>query len=274
MELTDRSNRMPDVSIVIIHYKMSGHLLKCLDSIYKQNFSCNFEVLVVNKASGDNVEKEISHRFPQVRIINHDKFGISRSRNIGVANSNGRYVLLLDADTRVLPKSLDRLVKFADSHPQAAAVGAKLISTDGTFQHSCRRFSSPLIAILRRGSFIKKILPNSEAIIKKYLLSDWDHNSTLEVDYVIGACLLIRREVMERVGLFDEHFYFGAEDEDWCYRAKRLGWKVYYVSDAVIIHEYRRKSDEKFNRLALEHLRSGVYMFAKRYINNLLNNLL
>ncbi len=253
-----------DLSVVIIHYKMKDILIRCLESVFSQSLPCQFEVILVNKESGDGTRQVVSKRFPQVRYIDHTRFGIAFSRNIGIKTSTGKYFLMLDADVAVQKGALNELVKFMDTHPEAGVAGGKLTYPDGIVQYSCRRYSSPLTMLLRRTS-LKKVFPYSNSILANYLLSKWDHSEVREVDYVIGACFLMRRKAVEEIGLLDEHFIFGCEDEDWCYRARKAGWRVYYVPKAVFIHDYRQLSNKGLNRMTFEHFKSAIHYFGKRY---------
>ena len=253
-----------DLSIVIINYKMSKLLEECLKSIFSRNFKCKFEVILVNKKSGDGTEEMVRDKFDKVKLVNHEDFGIAKSRNIGITGSKGRYVLMLDADAEVLDSSLDRMVEFMDTHKDAGCAGAKTLRPDNTLEYSCKRFYS-LITIVFRRTHLNKLFPNNR-FNRYHLMMDFNHDNVLEADWVAGACFLMRREVVEAIGLLDEKFFFGIEDVDWCYRIKRKGWKVYYIPDAKIVHHVQRTSASGFNRMTWEHFKSGLYYYRKHSI--------
>jgi len=254
---------MIDLSIVIINYRMRHMLERCLKSIYSQNFKISFEVILVNTISQDGTPEMIKEHFKDVKLINTNRFAVALSRNVGLKASSGRYILMLDADTIVLPGTFDEMVEFMDTHSDAGGAGSKTIAPDGRLEFSCRTFYT-LPVILFRRTFLGTLFPDSR-VIREHLMMDWDHNSVREVDWVAGASFIIRRETVERIGIFDEKFIFGFEDVDWCYRAKKDGWKVYYFPKGKIIHAVQRASARGFNRMAVEHLKSAFIFYRKNY---------
>lgn len=253
-----------DLSIVIINYRMGHHLGPCFKSIFTGDHTISCEVILVNKPSEDGSEK-FAEIYPQLKYVTHDKFGISVMRNVGIREAQGRYILILDADTEVMPNSLDDLVEFMDAHPEAGIAGGKTIHPDGTMEYSCKRFYSFLTILFRRTP-LGGWFPNNRWN-RWHLMLDEDHSKTLECDWVAGACFLMRRKTIDQVGLFDETFYFGFEDVDFCFRAKRAGWSVFYVPSSVIIHYVQRKS-LGFNQFSWEHLKSGLRFWWKHYVRH------
>lgn len=254
---------MIDLSIVIINYRMRHLLERCLKSIYSQDFKISFEVILVNTVSGDGTPEMVKEFFPQVRLINHDRFGVALSRNVGLKAAGGRYILMLDADTIVLPQAFDQMVEFMDSHKDAGGAGSKTLTPEGKLEYSCRTFYTLPIIVFRR-TFLGSLFPHSR-VLQDHLMMNWDHNSVREVDWVAGASFLMRKETVERIGYFDEKFVFGFEDVDWCYRAKKDGWKIYYFPEGKIVHFVQRASAKGFNRMAFEHLKSAVIFYRKNY---------
>ena len=251
-----------DLSIVIINYRMGHHLESCLSSIFSGQHNLSFEVILVNKPSGDGAET-FADQYPALKFIPSDTFGISVMRNVGIRDSRGRYVLILDIDTEVKPGTLDTLVQFMKDHPEAGVSGGKTFHPDGVMEYSCKRFYSPLTILFRRTP-LGVWFPNNRWE-RWHLMMDEDHDQALECDWVAGACFLIRRETFEQIGLFDESFYFGFEDVDFCFRAKRAGWTVRYVPSSMIVHHVQRKS-LGFNMLSWEHLKSGLRFWWKHYV--------
>lgn len=254
---------MIDLSVVIINYRMRHLLEKCLRSIYSQHFNIDFEVILVNTYSEDKTPVMVKEYFPGVQLINTSRFGVALSRNVGLKASSGRYILMLDADTIVLTKAFDEMVEFMDRHPDAGGAGSKTVTPDGRLEYSCRTFYTIPIIIFRR-TFLGSLFPNSK-VLQRHLMMDWDHNSVREVDWVAGASFLMRREAVNRIGFFDEKFIFGFEDVDWCYRAKKDGWKIYYFPQGKIVHFVQRSSAKGFNRMAFEHLKSAFIFYRKNY---------
>jgi GT2 family glycosyltransferase len=151
-----------------------------------------------------------------------------------------------------------------DRNPQVAIGGPKLVYKDGGLQLSCRPFPHPLnIAI--EGTFLKKYLPNSR-FVKEYTMEEWDHATQREVDWMYGACLIIRKEALHELGLFDPNFFYLYEDIDLCYRAKKLGWRILYVPEAVICHHLEREERSIFNRTIFVHVRSIIRYLSLDYL--------
>ncbi len=260
---------MIDLSISIVNYNAKDLLQQCLHSIFSNVDNLNIEVWVVDNASIDGSAEMVESMYPQVNLIkNSSNRGFIKANNQGLRKSNGRYVLSLNNDTIVLPGALSTMVEFMDSHPDAGAIGAKLLNPDGTLQLSCRDFPTYSAAIFNRYSLLTKLFPNNK-FSRKYLKTDWDHNDVREVDWVSGSCLLVRREVIETVGIMDEDYNMYVDDVDWCYRIWKHGWKVYYVPDAKIIH-YIGMGGTHVNppKMTIERHKSMYKFYKKHYSKN------
>jgi len=250
-----------DLSVIIVSYNVANFLIECLTSIYGAAPRISFEVLVVDNASGDGSAQMVRAEFPQVTLLaNESNYGFARANNQALRISKSRYYLLLNPDTLLNPGSLGKMVEFMDHHPDAGASGCRLVWPEGAIQPSCRTFPS-LLAIFLRGARLHKLYNKPVA---RYLMADWDHSSVREVDWVLGACLLLRREALEDVGLLDEGFFLYYEDIDLCYRLKARGWKVYYNPQIQVVHYYQRASARGIlNRATLEHIKSIFRLFKK-----------
>ncbi len=262
------------VSVVIVSYNSRSVLSPCLESLTAQSLFEHTEVIVVDNASSDGTPTMVRENHPWVKLIAGRKnVGFSRGVNIGIREAAGEYLLILNPDTVVRRDSIEKLIEFMERNPNAGIVGPKLVYHDGTLQFSCRRFYTWKVLVLRR-TFLGKIFKNSQAVAT-HLMMDFDHDSTREVDWILGACLLVRREAVESVGLLDERFFLYFEDVDWCYRMKQRGWKVFYHPDSVVIHSYARESAQSvINRSVVAHLASliryydkwnPVFYFLKKY---------
>lgn len=252
-----------EVSVVIVSYNSRAVLGPCLESLKRQSLFETTEVIVIDNASSDGTPAMVRDRYPWVRLIAGRKnLGFSRGVNIGIREARGEYFLILNPDTVVRRDSIERLVDFAERTPKAGIVGPKLIYEDGTLQYSCRRFYTWKVLVLRR-TILGKIFKNSRHLAD-HLMLDFDHESTREVDWLLGACLLVRREAVESVGLLDERFFLYFEDVDWCYRMKHKGWKVFYHPESVVVHSYARGSAQSvINRSFIAHLASLVRYYDK-----------
>jgi len=261
MPIVPTNDQTPiDLSVVLINWRMGHDLARVLPSIAGHQHKCATEILIVNKPSEDGTE-ELCEKYDWVRLITHEVFGIAEMRNVGIRAARGRYCLMLDADTEVLPGCFDALVAFMDQFPNVATCGGHTVRLDGELERNVKRFYD-LATILARRSALSRLWP-SNPWNHRHLMLDKDWTRPFHGDWVAGACFCMRRTVIEQVGLFDDRYYFGFEDLDWCWRAKRLGWKVAFNPGAHIIHKVQRKSAEGFNKLAWEHLLSGMRFWAK-----------
>ncbi len=253
-----------DLSIVIVGYNSREPLGECLASIRDHPSRASCETIVVDNESSDGTGDFIRENFPWVRLYeNAANVGLAKAVNHGIAESRGRYVLALNPDIVVTEGSLDRLIQFMDEHEDAGIAGSKLLNTDGSLQYSCRRFYTFWTLLLRR-TFLGKIFKESRAL-RDYLMLDYDHEESREVDWIIGACMFVRKRALDAVGLMDERFFLYFEDVDWCFRIWRGGWKVYYVADSVMRHRYARESARPgLSRQLLMHVMS-LFLFYEKW---------
>lgn len=224
------------LSISIVNYNAKEYLQQCLQSILASGCKSPMEIIVVDNHSDDESVHMMSEEFPTVTLIqNARNEGFIKANNKGLRASRGKYVLSLNNDTVVRPGALDSLVDFMESHPETGACGPKVLNPNGSLQNQCRRgFPTPMSAIyyfLR----LHKLFPRNEKF-GHYLMSHLDPDQVGEIDSLSGACMMVRRDVMDQVGLMDESYTMYGDDLDWCYRIKNAGWKIHYVPHAVIMH--------------------------------------
>ena len=254
----------PRLSIVLINYRYFKDLRSCIGSILESRLNFPTEVIVVNVPSNDGTEQLIeklqreSHPFISFKLLEAPEFSISGLRNRGIRKAMGNFILLMDTDLTLDPQALQNAMAFMVSHPSVGVAGFNLYHEDGSNQFNGRTFPTPL-TILARRSPLGKIFPGIE---RRHLYYDRDQNKNLEVDWVSGATMLIRREVIEKVGLLDERFRYGFEDVDFCYRVKKSGWKIYVIANATGIHREMRRSTRSL-WFAYHHLRSAALFFTK-----------
>ncbi len=252
-----------DLSIVIVTHNSLSPVGKCLRSLEQYPPGCEYEVLVVDNASGDGTPEMIRGSFPSVRLIaNDDNRGYSKGVNQAFLASSGRYFLILNPDIIVDEDSIDALVRFMDDRPGAGIAGSKLVFPDGSLQPSCRSFYTITALFLRR-TFLGRIFPRAKAL-RQHLMRDYDHAEARQVDWVIGACMIVRRDAVAEVGLMDERFFLYFEDTDWCYRMKQHGWEVWYDPGSVMVHLYERSSAKSvLSRPFLLHMLSLMRYYEK-----------
>jgi GT2 family glycosyltransferase len=256
---------MVDVTVGVITWKARKLLEDCLESLEAGLGDLPAEIVVVDNDSRDGSLEMLRENYPYVSVIaNPANLGVAPARNQIIEAARGRYVLFLDVDTRVLPGALRTLAEVMDRHPDAAIGGPKLLYRDGRLQLSCRLFPSPL-NILIEGTFLKNHFPHSR-FVKNYTMEDWHHDKLREVDWMYGACLIIRRRLLDIIGRFDEGFFYLYEDVDLCLRAKKNGFKNIYIPQAEVIHYLEREEKSIFHRRIVTHVSSIVRYLSKAYL--------
>lgn len=252
------------LSVIIVNHNGAEFLRNCLRSIYSQTPGWDFETLVIDNHS-QNQSPDILKPFPQVKtIINQANLGFAKAVNQGIKIARGEYILLLNNDTIVLPHSLEQLVNFMDSLPQAMACGGKVLNPDGSLQYSCRRFPGLSTALFNRQSLLSRVLKDNK-FSRDYLMSGWEHNETKEVDWVSACYLIMRRQAIEKIGLFDDKFFMYCEDVDWCLRAKKLGLKIYYCPQAPIIHLSKGYAGDFILKITAQH--KSMFRYYKKHLS-------
>jgi N-acetylglucosaminyl-diphospho-decaprenol L-rhamnosyltransferase len=258
-------NKTPDLSIVIVSHNHSAVLANCLASIFLCTATVSFTVIVIDNTCEDSTSEGVRADYPQVHLVrNKAAKGFAANVNCGISLcADSRYILLLNPDTECLPGLLDALVDFMDHNPDVGIAGPKLLNMDGTLQASCRRFSTPA-TILMRGLHFDSLVPHS-TLVRQYLMEEFDHHSAGDVDWVTGAALIVRRTATATIGLMDDVRYFlYSEDQDWCLRMWRAGWRVCYVPQARARHALVREGIRKpWSKAGRHQLVSALRMFHK-----------
>lgn len=242
----------PDVSVVVVTWNALPWLEQCLDSVRGR------DVIVVDNGSSDATLEVVRERYPDARVIEQDNKGMGGGNNAGMRVAEGRYFFLLNSDAWVAGDGLDRLVEFADAHPEAAVVGPLLRNTDGTLQRSVRG-EPTLWRLATEYFFIRKLAPRSRLLNPLYR-GDFAHDRIAEVDWLYGPALLVRRAAADAVGLFDEDFFMFSEEVDWMTRFRRAGWKVLFFPGAEVVHVGGASHG---GRMYVENLRGQLRFLAK-----------
>ena len=253
----------PDVSIVIVSFNVYRLLDQCLASLFATRDDLQTEVIVIDNASEDNTVSLVRAKHPRVRlIVNDTNLGFAKATNQGLQVAKGKHIFLLNPDTVVLPGTMAGLARFLDETRDAGAVGPRLLNPDGSLQPSCRSFPNLLnMAIFSFASY--DWLPRQSNPMR-HLLEGWDHSRLMAVDYVIGAALMIKRTVLEHVGLLDESFFLYGEEKDWCYRLRQAGYQTYYLPNAQVIH-FGGQSSRQVTRFAVRHLYASHERFLRMH---------
>jgi N-acetylglucosaminyl-diphospho-decaprenol L-rhamnosyltransferase len=268
---------MHELGIVIVNYKTRELLRDCLRSIYDSEGSFSFTICVVDNASGDGTPALVRREFPDVDVIaQEENRGYAFANNVGLrrlgfddragaapAPHAPPYLLLLNPDTLLPPDSLRKMLAFMERHPGCGAAGPRLVRPDGSLDRACRRsFPTPEVSFYRL-SGLSRLFPKNPRF-GRYNLSYLDHNETVEVDSVVGAFMMMRREALSSVGLLDPTFFMYGEDLDLAYRMKAAGWKVWYVADVVALHYKGESSRQRSNR-SIWNFYHAMYVFHRKH---------
>ena len=205
--------------------------------------------------------------FPQVKLIALPKnIGFSAGNNLALKLAQGRYNLLLNPDAMVFPDTLKKMIKFMDKNPVVGAAGCKILNSDGTFQLNSRRSIPTIKVSLAKLLNLDKLFPKSKTFAK-YNMTYFNPDESREVDALMGAFFMVRREAMQQVGLMDDSFFMYGEDLDWSYRFSKGGWKLWYFADAQIIHHYKKSSRQKPLQTAFVFHTAMAIFYKKHFAN-------
>jgi N-acetylglucosaminyl-diphospho-decaprenol L-rhamnosyltransferase len=243
---------MADVAVVVVTYDALPWLEQCLESVQ------GVRVVVVDNGSSDGSPDFVRERFPDVQVVEAENRGLAAGWNRGIEATDSRYVLLLNADAWLVGDSLARLLELADARPRAAVVAPRLSNPDGTLQRSVRGFPTTWrLATEYLG--LRKLAPGSSAL-NAFYAGGFDHDEVCEVEFVMGACMLIRREAIDAVGPADEDFFLFSEETDWCFRFREAGWQVVFYPGAECMHV---RGASHGGRLYRENLRGHLRFLRK-----------
>jgi hypothetical protein len=223
----------PLVSVIVVSYNTRAMTLECLRTVYAQLEGTAAEVIVVDNASTDGSADAVRQAFPAARLIaSLRNLGFGAGNNLGFREARGKYFLLLNTDAFPRPGSIAALVEYLEAHAEAGVIGPRLLNKNETLQRSCFPFPTPGRAWLE--NLWLSALLSRHPVFGDY--RKWPHDSDREVDWVIGACLLVRRKVYEQVGGFDERFFMYAEETDWQARIRQAGWKIAFTPAGEVVH--------------------------------------
>jgi GT2 family glycosyltransferase len=243
---------MADAAAVVVTYDALPWIERCLESVR------GTPAVVVDNGSSDGTVAFVRERFPDVRVVESENRGLGAGWNLGIRETDSRYVLLLNADAWLVGDALERLVAFADSEPRAAVVGPRLLDPDGTLQRSVRGVPT-LWRLATEYLFLRKLAPRS-TLLNAFYGGGFEHDETREVEVVMGACMLVRRDAIVEVGGLDEDFFLFSEETDWCHRFREAGWTVVFFPGAECVHV---RGASHGGRLYRENLRGHLRFLAK-----------
>jgi len=248
---------MTNLAICIVTLNARDHIISCLDSIFAKT-RVDIDIVVVDNHSTDGTVDLIRARFPTVKlIVNDDNYGFSRAVNQGLKILDARYYILLNPDVVVIEDALDRLVAFMDENPRAGICTPRVFNGNGTMQYQCRRGEARPWDVFSYFLGLSRLFPKDPRFTG-YLMTHLDDDQVNEVKAVSGGSMMIRREVIEQIGYLDERYFAYQEDTDYCFQARKAGWKVYYIPEARMIH-YGGRGGSK------ERPYFGIYQWHRSY---------
>ena len=272
---------MIDLSIVIVSWNVCDLLRQCILSILAERSrsheagdsrsSIDIEIIVIDNGSSDESVRMLREEFPDVLVIENDSNpGFATANNQGIAQAHGRYLLLLNPDAEVVGGALATLIGFADSNPDVGLLGPQLLNSDGSVQSSMRRFPTIATALFE-STWLEPVAPGR--LTDRYHVRDRDASAPLDVDWVQGAALFARREVIEQVGGMDEQYFMYSEELDWCRCIKNAGWRIVYFPDAQVVHHGGKSSDQVIASRHI-HFQTSKVLYFRKYHGVLVSELL
>jgi len=256
-----------DVSVIILNFNTKKLTIDCIRSVYKFTKKVNFEIIAIDNASVDGSSKSLS-RFAKNKnftlIKNNKNVGFGRGNNQGIKISKGRYILLLNSDTILTEDSISTLVRFMDGNEKSGIASCRLLNADGTNQSSGGYFPT-LLRVFLWMSFLDDI-PLLRRVFKSFHPEPFRADNPMKIDWVMGSVFLIREELVKDVGYFDKDYFMYTEEVDYCFRAKKSGWEVWFVPDTSVIHLGGASSNHEF---VITNEFKGIATFYKKHASTL-----
>jgi N-acetylglucosaminyl-diphospho-decaprenol L-rhamnosyltransferase len=257
------------LSVIIPTYNAGELLAACLQSIYENPPGEPYEIIVVDDASTDRTNEMVTARFPEIRLLRNEiNWHYASSNNRAFGQARGQYLYLLNNDTIVLPQALDRMLAFLRGHPEAGAVGSRLLNEDGTIQWSVKSLPNPGSALFGARSIFTRTFPNNPYSRKHLLHLDRDMTKPFIAGYVSSASIMIPREVIDEVGDLDTRLSYHV-DADYCKRIDNAGYKCYYLPTATVIHLNHKggtmvSPKRRFRSVVEFHV--GSYIYYRKHV--------
>ncbi len=250
----------PDLSVIIVNFNALTHLRRCLASLPDAVAGLRWEVVVVDNASTERGVKSLPSEFPNVRVVPRSRNGgFAAGVNTGIRAARAPVLFVLNPDTVPRPHAATLLWWYLGQHPDIGVLGPRIVNPDGTLQLSCRRFPTIWSGLFNRYSLLTRLAPGNRHSAS-YLMTDWDHATIRDVDWLSGAAMMIPRAALDVSGPFDERYFFAIEDVDLCRRMHAAGRRVVYFPDAVVMHRIGGSSSTVPNRVLIARHR-GMWRY-------------
>lgn len=260
------------VSVIIVNWNSGIYLQKTIESLYKNCCNTTFELIVLDNNSN---KEDASYRFiktllPEYKnskiILNNNNFGFAKACNIGIKQSCGEYILLLNPDVKINSDILLEFLSYMQANPKAGILGPKVLNPDNSFQHNCLRGKPEPLDVLFALTGISKLFPNKE-YLNKFSLYHLDKNIVHNTYGLSGCCMMIRKDVLKEIGLLDESFFLYQEDTDLCLRVKSKNWEVIYYPKAIITHFKGSSTNKRLIKTNYYFFISMIKFFIKYYFD-------
>lgn len=248
------------ISIIIVNWNTRELILKCLESIYEYPPTGEFEIWVVDNASTDGSADAIREHFPEIQLIaSQENLGFAEGNNIALDKATGKYMLLLNPDAEVREGALDALIRFMEENPEAGAAGPLTLNSDLSLQVSCYPFPT-LFRELWRLFHLDQLRP-----FGIYRMEQWETRQPRRVEVLQGACMILRKEAIEQIGVLDQDYFIYTEEVDLCYRLNKGKWHLYWVPEATVIHHAGKSTNQIAPQMFLQLYRSKILYFRKHH---------
>lgn len=248
-----------DISIIIVNWNTKDLLLKCIESVYKTIKAFSFEIIVVDNSSKDGSVETVRERFPDLIIVeNRNNMGFAKANNQALNIIKGRYAVLLNTDTVLTEGAVDVMIDFMEKNRTIGICGGQLMNADGSRQNSIANAPSLMTELLNK-SILRRLLP------RRYPGKEQTFEKPIEVESVVGACMIVRKDAIDDTGVLDESFFFFLEETDWCMRMKKKGWKVFHHPHAKIFHLQGQTAGKVNFRARIEYWISRYLYFQKHH---------
>ncbi len=260
-----------ELSIIIVNYKNYSLTIKCVNSVVENLSSLDYEIIIIDNNSPNDSFEQINSVFndnDKIKIIkNKENTGFGGANNLGVEMSKGKYILLLNPDIIIISNAISKMLNYLKENDEIGLLSGKLLNDDYTVQYSCRRILPFGKFLICRTPFSKFVSKNTrEKINDFYLMKDFNHNEVAEVEWVMGACMLIKKSLFKKLGGFSKDYFMYFEDVDLCYKVRANNKKVIYLPEAKMIHLHRQESTKKISKMTIIHLKSMLKFYYKYYL--------
>ena len=256
------------LSIIIVNFRTFELTKNTIDSVLSNDCNYDYEILVVDNKSDDGSLEKLEETFSNeiknskiTFIANNSNMGFSYANNLAIKKSSSKYILLLNSDTIIKENTLNKCLNYIETHQDVGALGCKVSLPNGELDKACKRsFPNPINSFYRLFH-----IPNKNLEVNNYNLSNLDDNGVYEIDCLVGAFMLVKKDVINQIGMLDEDYFMYGEDIDWCYRIKKAGWKIIYFGKTEIIHFKGSSSNKKSFKLIYAFYKS-MYIFYKKHL--------